>query len=100
MRKQLPVWLAATKSLTTPEIAPAFAAVKRSFAGSRRSIDGKGRIWRSGLGEDDGDLVFNDKVWVFPGVQQGLCSSVDDLFHRLNALTWYVISWVNVIYRH
>ena len=56
MRKQ-PVWLAATRSFTTPEIAPAFAAAKRSFAGSRMSIEGKGLIWRSGLGEDDDVLV-------------------------------------------
>jgi len=64
MRKQLPVWLAATRSFTTPEIAPAFAAAKRSFAGSRMSIEGKGLIWRSRLGEDDDVvvLVVSDKV--------------------------------------
>ena len=68
MRKQLPVWLAATRSFTTPEIAPAFAAAKRSFAGSRMSIEGKGLIWRSGLGEDDDDLlVVSDKVGGSPG---------------------------------
>ena len=98
MRKQLPVWLAATRSFTTPEIAPAFAAVKRSFAGSRMSIDGKGLIWRSGLGEGDDVLVAGDKAGGFPGVQQGSCSSVDDLLHRLDAPICYVISGVDVIH--
>ena len=92
MRKQLPVWLAATRSFTTPEIAPAFAAAKRSFAGSRMSIEGKGLIWRSGLGEDDDDLlVVSDKVGGSPRLQQRLCSSLDDLFHRLNVPLCYVI---------
>ena len=93
MRKQLPVWLAATRSFTTPEIAPAFAAAKRSFAGSRMSIEGKGLIWRSGLGEDDDVVLFvvSDKVGGSPGLQQRLCSSLDDLFHRLNVPLWYVI---------
>lgn len=77
-------------------MAPAFAAVKRSFAGSRMSIDGKGLIWRSGLGEGDDVLVAGDKAEGFPGVQQGLCSSGGDLFHRLDALIWYVISGVYV----
>ena len=67
IRKQPPVWLAATISFTTPEIAPAFVAVKRSFAGSRMSIDGKGLIWRSGLGEGDDVLFAGDKAAGLPG---------------------------------
>ena len=99
MRKQLPVWLAATRSFTTPEIAPAFAAAKRSFAGSRMSIEGKGLIWRSGLGEDDVVVwVVSDKVGGSPGLQQRLCSSLDDLFHRLNVPLCYVIVGLFVIH--
>ena len=59
MRKQSRLWLASTRSFTTPEIAPAFAAVKRSFAGSRMSINGNGVIWRSALIDGD-DVSFAD----------------------------------------
>ena len=64
------------------------------------SIEGKGLILRSGLGEDDDDdvLVVSDKVVGSPGLQQQSYSSLDDLFHRLNVPLWYVILGLAVIH--
>tara|TARA_B100000575_G_scaffold213024_1_gene173819 strand:+ start:343 stop:558 length:216 start_codon:yes stop_codon:yes gene_type:complete len=64
------------------------------------SIDGKGLIWRSGIVEDDDVFISGNKAKEFPCVQQGLCSSLDDLFRRLNETIWYVISEVGVIHRN
>ena len=69
-RKESLVWLASIRSLTTPAIAPAFAAVKRSFAGSRISIDGKGSILRRGLNEREDGLFGFDKAGEFPEVNK------------------------------
>ena len=66
MRKQSRLWLASTRSFTTPEIAPAFAVVKRSFAGSRMSINGNGVIWRSAPIDGDDVSFADDKAGGFP----------------------------------